>query len=63
LISGTAPVTISGPAVSLNESENDMENALPAVQLLFYLLSGLGLFFLGIGALWFTDLYKKKNDL
>ncbi len=40
-----------------------MENALTAVQLLFYLMGGLGLFFMGLGALWFTDLYKKKNDL
>lgn len=40
-----------------------MEQALPAVQLLFYVMGGLGLFFSGIGVLWFTDLYKKKNGL
>jgi hypothetical protein len=38
-----------------------MEQALMAVQLLFYLLGGLGLFFLGIGVLLFVDVYKKKN--
>jgi hypothetical protein len=42
--------------------EGDMEQALTAVQLLFYLLGGLGLFFMGIGALWFVDVYKKKNE-
>ena len=39
-----------------------MEQALMAVQLLFYLLAGLGLFFTGIGILWFVDVYKKKSD-
>ena len=38
-----------------------MERALMAVQLLFYLMGGLGLFFLGVGVLWFVDVYKKKN--
>ena len=38
-----------------------MEQALLAVQLLFYLMGGLGLFFLGVGVLWFVDVYKKKN--
>jgi hypothetical protein len=41
--------------------EGDMEQALMAVQLLFYLMGGLGLFFLGVGVLWFVDIYKKKN--
>ena len=39
-----------------------MEKALPAVQLLFYLLGGLGLFFMGIGVLWFVDVYNKKKS-
>ena len=39
-----------------------MDQALGAVQLLFYLLGGLGLFFLGVGVLWFVDVYKKKNE-
>jgi hypothetical protein len=42
--------------------EGDMEQALMAVQVLFYLMGGLGLFFLGIGVLWFVDVYKKKSD-
>ena len=40
-----------------------MENALLPVQIIFYLMGGLGLFFLGVGVLWFVDVYKKKNDL
>jgi hypothetical protein len=39
-----------------------MEQALTATQLIFYLLGGLGLFFLGIGVLWFVTVYKKKNE-
>ena len=39
-----------------------MENALMAVQIIFYLMGGLGLFFLGIGVLSFVDVYKKKNE-
>jgi hypothetical protein len=39
-----------------------MEQGLHAAQMLFYLLGGLGLFFLGIGVLWFVDVYKKKNE-
>ena len=38
-----------------------MEQALTAVQILFYLMGGLGLFFLGVGVLWFVDIYKKKS--
>ena len=38
-----------------------MENALLATQLLFNLLGGLGLFFLGIGVLWFVSVYKNKK--
>ena len=39
-----------------------MEKALTAVQLIFYLMGGLGLFFLGIGALGIADALKKRND-
>ena len=42
--------------------EVSMEGALSAVQLLFYLLGGLGLFFTGIGALWFVSVYKGKSE-
>ncbi len=38
-----------------------MEKALLAVQVLFYLMGGMGLFFLGVGVLWFVDVYKKKD--
>jgi len=38
-----------------------MEKALLATQLLFYLLGGLGLFFLGVGVLWYVSLIKGKD--
>jgi len=38
-----------------------MEQALIASQLLFYILGGLGLFFVGIGVLWFVSVYINKN--
>jgi hypothetical protein len=38
-----------------------MENALRATQLVFNLLGGLGLFFLGIAMFWFVSVYKDKN--
>jgi len=38
-----------------------MEQALIAAQLLFYILGGLGIFFMGIGVLWFVSVYKIKN--
>jgi len=38
-----------------------VEQALLAVQLLFYLMGGLGLFFTGIGVLWFVSVYKEKQ--
>jgi len=41
--------------------EDDMEQALLATQMLFYLLGSLGIFFLGIGVLWFVSVYKDKN--
>ncbi len=41
--------------------EDEMEQALLATQLLFFLLGGLGLFFIGIGALWFVSVYKEVN--
>jgi len=47
---------------TLGETENDMEQALMPAQIIFYLMGGLGLFFLGVGVLWFVDIYKKKNE-
>jgi hypothetical protein len=38
-----------------------MGNTLSATQIVFYLLGGLGLFFMGIGVLWFVAVYKDKN--
>jgi len=39
-----------------------MEQVLMATQLVFYLLGGLGIFFLGIGVLWFVSVYKMKKE-
>jgi hypothetical protein len=39
--------------------EGNMEKAL----MLFYLLGGLGIFFLGIGVLWFVSVYKDKGKI
>jgi len=39
-----------------------MEQALLASQLLFYILGGLGLFFTGVGVLWFVTVYKEKEE-
>lgn len=46
---------------NLVKKEVDMGQGLLAVQLLFYLLSGLGIFFIGVGVLWFVDVYRKKS--
>ena len=34
---------------------------LAALHMLFYLLGGFGLFFTGIGVLWFVSVYKAKG--
>jgi len=39
-----------------------MEKALMAVQILFYTLGSLGLFFTGIGILWFVTVYKEMKQ-
>ena len=41
--------------------EDDMEQALLAAQLLFFVMGGLGIFFLGVGVLWFVSVYKDKE--
>lgn len=38
-----------------------MEKALLASQILFYIMGGLGLFFTGVGVLWFVSLYQGKD--
>jgi len=40
----------------------DMEDAALAVSILFYVMGGLGLFFTGVGVLWFVTVYKEKNE-
>ncbi len=39
-----------------------MEQALLAVQLVFFIMGGLGLFFTGVGVLWFVTVYKEKKE-
>jgi hypothetical protein len=39
----------------------DMEQALLASKLLFFILGGLGIFFLGIGVLWFVSVYNNRG--
>ena len=36
-----------------------MENAAVAVSILFDVMAGLGLFFMGVGVLWFVTVYKE----
>ena len=43
------------------EMEEDMGQALVATQLLFYLLGGLGLFFVGIGVLWWVSVLAQEK--
>ncbi len=39
-----------------------MENAIDATMVLFNVMAGLGLFFLGVGLLWFVSVYKDKPE-
>lgn len=39
-----------------------MENAVEFMAFFFYLMGGLGLFFAGVGILWFTSVYKSNNQ-
>ncbi len=39
-----------------------MDNAMNAVEMLFHILGGLGLFFTGVGALWLATLHKDRID-
>jgi hypothetical protein len=39
-----------------------MEQALLATQILFFTMGGLGLFFLGVGVLWFVSVYREKEE-
>ncbi len=40
-----------------------MDNASEVMALFFHLMGGLGLFFTGVGVLWFATLYRDKKDL
>ncbi len=37
-----------------------MENAVEATTILFNTMAGLGIFFMGVGVLWFVTVYKEK---
>ena len=39
-----------------------MENALDATTILFNIMGGFGLFFVGVGLLWFVSVYKDKTQ-
>lgn len=39
-----------------------MENAIDATTILFNLMGGLGLFFVGVGMLWFVSVYRNKPE-
>ena len=39
--------------------EDDMENAVEATTIVFNIMSGLGLFFTGVGVLWYVTVYKQ----
>jgi hypothetical protein len=41
--------------------EDDM-GASEVMALFFDLMGGLGLFFLGVGVLWFVSIYKEKTE-
>lgn len=37
-------------------------NAIDYINIFYHMMSGLGLFFLGVGVLWFVSVYKEKNE-
>jgi hypothetical protein len=41
--------------------EDDMDNAVEATTILFNVMGGLGLFFSGVGVLWFVTVFKEKE--
>jgi hypothetical protein len=42
--------------------EDDMDGPSEVMALFFNLMGGLGLFFTGIGVLWFVSVYKEKKE-
>lgn len=41
--------------------EGHMENVTVSIEILYQVMSGLGIFFTGIGVLWFVSVYKEKK--
>jgi hypothetical protein len=41
--------------------EDIMENVVDATTILFNIMGGLGLFFSGVGVLWFVTIFKEKE--
>jgi hypothetical protein len=42
--------------------EDDMDGAFEVMAVFFFLMGGLGLFFTGVGVLWFVTVYKDKKE-
>jgi hypothetical protein len=42
--------------------EDDMDGASEVMTIFFNLMGGLGLFFTGVGVLWFVTVYKEKKE-
>lgn len=42
--------------------EGDMDGPVAATLVLFYILGGLGIFFIGIGVLWFVTVYRNFKE-
>ena len=61
------PCTAPGSGASVArqvhaEVGDEMEDALDATMILFNVMGGLGLFFIGVGLLWFVSVYKDKAE-
>jgi hypothetical protein len=48
-------------SIANSEMEDDMENAVDVTSILFNIMGGLGLFFSGVGVLWFVTVFKEKE--
>ena len=42
--------------------EDEMDNAVAATTILFNIMGGLGLFFTGVGVLWYVTVYKEQKE-
>jgi hypothetical protein len=45
---------------SQNQKRGDDMGVSEAVEIIWHLMGGLGLFFMGVGVLWFVTVYKDK---